>query len=152
MITEFLSCLLGTWSNKQQAYGNPSKFAWILISWEQVDDGKFYTKQWYHYKGENDPYREKYYTMTETESGILLQNWNLDWTRNERCDTIITPDIKGKWFGTNIGTDCIVRGAVLRSEFQLSNNSLMTRDAGYLDDQLIWGSKDYYHFGRLTQR
>ena len=101
--------------------------------------------------GENQPYREKINTFIETESGILLQNWNDDGTRNEKCDVTITFS-EGKWLGNNLGTECIVRGATLRSEFQLQPGVLLTRDAGYINNKLIWGSLDYYHFGRLTQR
>ena len=151
MITEFLSCLLGRWSNKAQAFSNPTRYAWILTSWDDVGEGRFLSKQWYHYMGENQPYREKINTFIETESGILLQNWNDDGTRNEKCDVTITFS-EGKWLGKNIGTECIVRGAILRSEFQLQPGQLLTRDAGYIDNKLIWGSLDYYHFGRLTQR
>lgn len=101
--------------------------------------------------GENEPYRKRLNTFIETESGILLQCWNDDGTKNNKCDVLITFR-DNTWFGKNIGTECIVRGANLRSEFKLHNNVLMTRDAGYIDNKLIWGSKDYYHFGRLTQR
>jgi hypothetical protein len=151
MITEFLSCLLGRWSNKDQAFSNPTKYAWILSSWDYVGEGKYLSKQWYHYMGEDNPYRKRLNTFTETESGILLQCWNEDGTKNDKCDVMVTFRDQS-WFGENIGTECIVRGANLRSEFQLYNNVLMTRDAGYKDNKLIWGSKDYYHFGRLTQR
>jgi len=151
MITEFLSCLLGRWSNRDQAYSNPSKYAWILISWESVGDGKYLSKQWYHYEGEQKPYRERLNTLCETESGIIIQNWGLDGTRNEKCDVLVILD-NGRWLGKNIGTDCIVRGAILRSDFILTEDTLMTRDAGYLNNTMVWGSKDYYHFGRLTQR
>ena len=151
MITEFLSCLLGRWSNKAQAYSNPSRYAWILTSWEDVGNGKYLSKQWYHYEGEEKPYRERINTLCKIESGIILQNWGLDGTRNEKCDIIVTLD-NGKWKGKNIGTECIVRGASLRSDFLLSSGELLSRDAGYVDNKLIWGSRDYYHFGRLTQR
>lgn len=151
MITEFLSCLLGRWSNKDQAYSNPSKYAWILTSWEDVGDGKYLSKQWYHYEGETKPYRERINTLCETESSIIIQNWSLDGTRNEKCDIIVTLD-NGRWKGKNIGMGCIVRGAILYSNFILSPGQLLSRDAGYIDNKLIWGSKDYYHFGRLAQR
>jgi hypothetical protein len=151
MITEFLSCLLGRWSNKDQAFSNPTAFAWILVSWEDVGDGKYLSKQWYHYEGEQKPYRERINTICETESGLILQNWNADGTRNNKCDVLVTFSL-GTWFGKNIGDDCIVRGAVLHSEFELIPGKLITRDAGYIDNNLIWGSKDYYQFGRLTQR
>lgn len=151
MITEFLSCLLGRWSNKDQAYSNPSRYAWILTSWEDVGNGKYLSKQWYHYEGEQKPYRERLNTLCETESGIIIQNWGLDGTRNEKCDVLVTLD-NGRWLGKNIGTECIVRGATLRSDFILIPGQLRSRDAGYLNNKMIWGSKDYYHFGRLTQR
>lgn len=151
MITEFLSCLLGQWSNKDQAYSDPTKYAWILVSWEDVGDGKYLSKQWYHHEGEQKPYRERINTLCETGSSIILQNWNPDGTRNDKCDIIVTFE-DGRWKGQNLGQDCIVRGAILQSEFILSENLLMTRDAGYLNNKMIWGSKDYYHFGRLTQR
>jgi hypothetical protein len=151
MITEFLSCLLGRWSNKAQAFSNPTGFGWILVSWEDVGNGKYLSKQWYHYEGETKPYRERINTICETESGLILENWNADGTRNNKCDVLVTFSL-GTWFGKNIGDDCIIRGAVLHSEFELSPGKLLTRDAGYIDNKLIWGSKDYYHFGRLTQR
>ena len=152
MMNEFLGCLLGDWSNKLQAMGNPTGFAWILISWKQVEKDKYHSKQWYHYMGENSPYRERYHTFSETESGIIMYNYDLTWTRNEKCDIRITPDNRGKWLGRNIGMECIVRDAVLHSEFQLTQDLLMTRDAGYLNNKMMWGSEEHYQFGRLTQR
>lgn len=150
MMNEFLKCILGRWSNKDQAYSNPSKYAWILVSWESIGDGKYLSKQWYHYEGEGKPYRERINTLCETESGIIIQNWGSDCVRNSKCDSIVTFE-NGKWKGKNIGDECIVRGAVLNSEFELSPNKLITRDAGYLDGKRIWGSSEYYNFGRITQ-
>lgn len=151
MINEFLNCLVGRWTNQNQAYSNPSKYAWILVSWEPVGNDKYLSKQWYHYEGETKPYAQRYNIFTETESGILVQNWSLDGIRNDKCDQIVT-FVDDKWKGKNIGDECIIRNAVLHSEFELSQNQLLTRDAGYADDKLVWGSKDYYQFGRLAQR
>ena len=151
MMNEFLRCLTGKWSNKTQAMSNPTKYAWILISWTPVGDGKYLTKQWYHYAGETDPYREKLYSFKEDESTITMMNWNLDGTRNEKCDTIVRLN-NGIWQGQNRGMGCIVRGATLKSEFSLTKNKLITRDGGYIDGKRVWGSPDFYHFGRLTQR
>lgn len=151
MMTEFLSCLLGRWSNKDQAFSNPTRYSWILSSWDDVGEGKILSKQWYHYMGEDKPYREKIKTFIETESGILAQTWDIDGTRNNLCDMHITLS-KGVWIGKNLGTECIINGATLRSEFELQPGQFLTRDAGFIDDKLVWGSLDYYHFGRLAQR
>jgi len=147
MITEFLSCLLGRWSNKDQAYSDPTGYAWILTLWEDVGDGKYLSKSWYHYEGEQTPYRERIYKLCELESGILMQNWGLDGeTRNEKCDTIVTLDYEGKFKGSNVGTECIVNNAMLRSDFTLSPGLLITRDGGYTDGKLVWGSENHYIF------
>lgn len=145
---EFLNCLVGCWSNREQAYSNPSQYAWIFISWELVDGNKYLSKQWYHYEGEKNPYAQRYNIFIETESGIIVENWSLDGSRNSKCDTLVR-FIDGKWKGKNIGNECIIRGASLCSEFELSENLLVTRDAGYIDGKLVWGSTDYYNFIRL---
>lgn len=151
MITEFLKCLLGQWSNKDQAYSNPTKYAWILLSWQDIGDGRYLSKQWYHYEGESKPYREKIKTLCEIDSNIIMQNWGADGIRNDKCDVIFT-FIDNKWHGKNIGEECIVRDSSLRSEIILSPGQLISRDAGYVNNKLVWGSNDYYHFGRLAQR
>ena len=151
MINEFLDCLIGRWTNQNQAYSNPSKYAWILVSWESIGDGKYLSKQWYHYEGEGKPYRERIVTFSESTDHIIIEYYDRDGIRNEKCDMIVKFENE-KWVGKNVGEGCIVRDAVLQSDFILSPGKFMTRDAGYLYDTMVWGSKDFYDFGRLAQR
>ena len=151
MLNEFKQHLLGTWSNKYQAMANPTSFAWIFISWEPVGRDKFKSKQWYHYEGEGKPYRERIVTFSESTDHIIIEYYDSDGIRNEKCDTIFKFE-NGKWIGKNVGEGCIVRGAVLQSDFILSTGKFMTRDAGYLNTKMVWGSKNFYDFGRLAQR
>lgn len=148
MIDEFLKCLLGKWTNKEQAYSDPTTYAWAYALWEDIGDGRYQSKQWYNYAGEDSPYRLRINTFSVTDSGIVIENWIDGKIRNPLCDVIVTYDGE-KWKGENLTNGCIVRDAVLKSEFILTKDYLMSRDGGYVGDELKWGSKNFYHFKRI---
>ena len=151
MMNEFLRCFVGKWSNKKQAMSNPTKYAWILTTNLPLGDGKYELKSWYHYQGPSEPYRQKIVTFAEFDDHIMSYSHNDDGTINEKCSMIIHL-YNGVWKAHIHGDKCVVRGAILKSEFSLTRDSFVTRDGGFVDGKRIWGSKDFYHFGRIAQR
>ena len=57
MVDEFMSYLLGRYTNRDQAFYQPSKFAYIWGLYEQVSPTDIKSKWWYNYAGEDAPYR-----------------------------------------------------------------------------------------------
>ena len=51
---DFLSCLLGTWSNKIQAQSSPLLYKQVFVRWE--DDGEFIHSVHWGRKDELNPY------------------------------------------------------------------------------------------------
>jgi len=49
MIDEFMSYLLGRYTNRDQAFYQPSKFAYIWGLYEQVSPTDIKSKWWYNY-------------------------------------------------------------------------------------------------------
>ena len=89
MLNEFKQHLLGTWSNKYQAMANPTIYAWNFISWEPVGRDKYKTIQCYHYEGEGKPYRERTVTFSESDDQIIIEYYDNDGVRNQKCDIIV---------------------------------------------------------------
>jgi hypothetical protein len=155
MKTNFEDYLLGLYDNIQQAQSYPTEFAQVYILWEKIDDG-YHSKQWYRRDGASKPYRERNYKITEiSDIEVILENYNLDWTRCETCDMIFKYDGQ-TWHGKLLGNDCIVRENVrVVSEVRLTQTGLESRDQGYdPDGKMVFGSLGIYNFkrGRLTQR
>ena len=144
MIQDFLSFLLGRYHNRNQAFANPSKFAYIHCYWEQVGENEIHSKSWYNYAGEDAPYREKYHRLEISDNNIIVRNYTANWEKYP-CDMLFTY-VDASWEGVNCG-ECIVKGAKLESKITLTNdNKAICYDAGIKDGKIIWGGRDLYIF------
>lgn len=148
-MNEFLEMLLGRYHNRNQAFANPSKFAYIHSSWERIDEDKFHSKQWYNYVGEDSPYRENYHTIEEQGNYILVKQYDTDWNYRD-CDIIFNKN-GSNWEGQNKGV-CIVKDAELETRMTLTGLQIMCYDAGIKNGQIAWGGRDLYIFDRVTER
>ena len=91
---DFLSCLLGTWSNKIQAQSSPLLYKQVFVRWE--DDGEFIHSVHWGRKDELNPYlktNKKLKVLSDTE--VILEHWGGTYsglTRDESCDMIMKYD------------------------------------------------------------
>ena len=76
---DFCDKLEGFYDNWFQAAKDPARYAHIKLRWERIGDNLFKSKQWYHYIGEENPYRLKWHKVFEQQGVIIVQNWTPDW-------------------------------------------------------------------------
>ena len=143
MIKDFLSFLLGRYHNRNQAFANPSKFAYIHCYWEQVGENEIHSKHWYNYAGEDAPYREKYHRLEISDNNIIVRNYDANWEKHP-SDIIFTKQ-EFTWEGQNLG-ECIIYDATLESRMTLTNDQVICYDAGIKDGKIVWGGRDLYIF------
>ncbi len=141
--------LLGHWSNKHQAQSCPHQYSQVEVIWEKVDDG-YHSKNFYTVDGSHNPYREKYHKAIQiSDTEVHFQNYDLDWTRSNKCDMIFKYDGQ-YWHGKLGGDECTgVRGYRIFSEIHLFGEKLHSRDRGYNEEnEMMWGSDNLYRFIR----
>lgn len=150
MIEDFLSFLLGRYHNRDQAFVNPSKFAYIHCYWEQVGENEIHSKHWYNYAGEDAPYREKYHRLEISGNNIIVRNYDANWEKYP-CDMIFSRT-STSWEGTN-HEECILYDARMETKMTLTGNQVLCYDAGIKNGEIVWGGKDLYIFEKqVTER
>ena len=82
---DFCDKLEGFYDNWHQAASNPSKYAHCKLKWERLSDNELSSKQWYHYMGEDHPYRQKWHRVHEQQGIIIVQNWSPNWEDHNHC-------------------------------------------------------------------
>ena len=144
---EFLSCLLGTFDNKHQAFTNPTGFAHINISYKLIDNGIEH-KSWYQYQGSDKPYRVNFHRVKEVSSNqIMMMCYNSNWEHRSGCDVLFTK--QGSYWVGKLQGECIVRGARLDSHVRLTRDRYECYDAGRNQQgKIVWGGTDVYIFKR----
>ena len=146
--------LLGHWSNRYQAQSAPHHFSTVEAVWKKVDGG-YYSKNYFRSDGSNKPYRERYHKMVSlSDDEILVENYDLDWTRAEDCDMILKFD--GTCWRGELATPgkCTgVKGYRVVSEIYIFKDKLHTMDQGYNSEgKMVWGSEQLYKFTRMGEQ
>ena len=87
-MTNFLSWLLGTWTNKHQAQSAPTLYKSVSVKWEQ--NGEFINSIHWGRKSSHDPYLKTYKKLVEVSNKeVILEHWGGTYSgliRNEDCD------------------------------------------------------------------
>ena len=145
--------MLGNWSNRYQAQSAPHHFSTVEAVWKKVDGG-YYSKNYFRSDGSSKPYRERYHKMVSlSDDEILVENYDLDWTRAEDCDMILKFD--GTCWRGELATPgkCTgVKGYRVVSEIYIFKDKLHTMDQGYNSEgKMVWGSEQLYKFTRMGE-
>ena len=113
MVKDFCDKLEGFYDNWNQASANPAGYAHCKLRWERLSDNELSSKQWYHYMGEENPYRYKWHRVHEQQGIIIVQNWTPEWgEHNHCCDMMFFKD--GECYDGKVKTDaCIINGLSL---------------------------------------
>lgn len=174
MIEEFYKLLEGKFENRDQAFTNPSKYAYIRVTHTSIGDGLFYGEQAYNYQL-SKPYRQFVLEPTLSDSGIKILNYevlnkekfvnfkNLDKLNRDvlklrsGCDVNLVKD--GPTFkGGLSGCDCYVewsgRDTYLQNEIELTPTHYYVKDLGFCqkNHHQIWGSKHgRFEFKRMPE-
>ena len=138
----FKEWLLGRWTNLKQAQSNPTKWSHVYLSYDE-EDGLIHCKQWYDYRGEHDPYRERWHRLQYIADDVILVE-NAD---NPDCDMLCTFD--GMSWNGEVGVDCRIRDAKVESYFRLTENTIECYDIGLRDGIRVFGGRDPYSFYKL---
>ena len=143
-MTNFLSWLLGTWSNKHQAQSAPTLYKSVSVKWEQ--NGEFINSIHWGRKSSHDPYLKTYKKLVEvSDKEVILEHWGGTYSgliRNKDCDMVLKFD-GTVWMG-QFDTDNI------HAELAVYGTKLFMRDK-YLDSKgrIVWGADEIYKFVRV---
>ena len=143
-MTNFLSWLLGTWSNKHQAQSAPTLYKSVTVKWEQNDE--FINSIHWGRRTPHDPYLKTYKKLVEvSDKEVILEHWGGTYsglTRNEDCDMVLKFDGTA-WMG-QFDTDNI------HAELAVYGTKLFMRDK-FLDSKgrIVWGADEIYKFVRV---
>jgi len=143
-MTNFLSWLLGTWSNKHQAQSAPTLYKSVTVKWEQNDE--FINSIHWGRKKSDDPYLKTYKKLVEvSDKEVILEHWGGTYSglpRNEDCDMVLKFDGTA-WMG-QFDTDNI------HAELAVYGTKLFMRDK-FLDSKgrIVWGADEIYKFVRV---
>ena len=143
-MTNFLSWLLGTWSNKHQAQSAPTLYKSVSVKWEQ--NGEFINSIHWGRKSSHDPYLKTYKKLVEVSNKeVILEHWGGTYSgliRNKDCDMVLKFDGTA-WMG-QFDTDNI------HAELAVYGTKLFMRDK-YLDSKgrIVWGADEIYKYLRV---
>jgi len=143
-MTNFLSWLLGTWSNKHQAQSAPTLYKSVTVKWEQNDE--FINSIHWGRRSSHDPYLKTYKKLVEvSDKEVILEHWGGTYsglTRNEDCDMVLKFDGTA-WMG-QFDTENI------HAELAVYGTKLFMRDK-FLDSKgrIVWGADEIYKFVRV---
>ena len=143
-MSNFLSWLLGTWSNKHQAQSAPTLYKSVTVKWEQNDE--FINSIHWGRRKSDDPYLKTYKKLVEvSDKEVILEHWGGTYsglTRNEECDMVLKFD-GTVWMG-QFDTDNI------HAELAVYGTKLFMRDR-FLDSKgrIVWGADEIYKFVRV---
>ena len=143
-MTNFLSWLLGTWSNKHQAQSAPTLYKSVTVKWEQNDE--FINSIHWGRRSSHDPYLKTYKKLVEvSDKEVILEHWGGTYSgliRNKECDMVLKFD-GTVWMG-QFDTDNI------HAELAVYGTKLFMRDK-FLDSKgrIVWGADEIYKFVRV---
>lgn len=143
-MTNFLSWLLGTWTNKHQAQSSPTLYKSVYVRWEK--NGEFINSVHWGRRSSHDPYLKTHKKLVElSDKEVILEHWGGTYsglTRNENCDMILKFDGTA-WIG-QFDTENI------HAELAVYGNKLFMKDK-FLDSKgkIIWGADEIYKFVRV---
>ena len=143
-MTNFLSWLLRTWSNKHQAQSAPTLYKSVTVKWEQNDE--FINSIHWGRRSSHDPYLKTYKKLVEvSDKEVILEHWGGTYsglTRNEDCDMVLKFDGTA-WMG-QFDTENI------HAELAVYGTKLFMRDK-FLDSKgrIVWGADEIYKFVRV---
>ena len=144
LVEDFCNKLEGFYDNWTQASSNPSMYAHCKLRWERISDTELTSKQWYHYMGEENPYRNKWHRVREEDGAVIVENWTPNWESHSECCDMIFNSLGDHYDGKVKTNACIIRGGVVKSTVKFNGEYYKSRDQGWRDDKLVWGSDVIY--------
>ena len=144
MIKDFCDKLEGFYDNWNQASSNPAGYAHVKMRWERLSENELKSKQWYHYMGEEAPYRNKWHRVREEEGIVIVENWTPEWEEHNHCCDMMFFKV-GDYYDGKVKTDaCIINGGMVKSTVKFNGQYYKSRDQGWRDDKVVWGSDEIY--------
>ena len=151
-MSNFLSWLLGTWSNKIQAQSAPTLYKSVYVRWEQNDE--FINSTHWGRRSPNEPYLKTYKKLVEvSDKEVILEHWGGTYSglqRNEDCDMVLNYDGTA-WLG-KFDTSMDETGEVITGHAELGvyGHKLFMRDR-FLDStgRIVWGADEIYKYLRV---
>ena len=167
-MNQFLDLLEGTFANKRQAQGHPTRYAHIRVQHRKISDNRIYGEQAYNYLLDR-PYRQFVIEVIAEEEQFRLKNYEIKnakqfarcqnlnqltddlLTYREGCDIIMKKvgdnTYKGGTSTCNCWVDWQGTKTYVQNEVLLSETEYQVVDRGLHAEthQKVWGS-DYGAF------
>ena len=151
MLDDFCDKLEGFYDNWNQACRNPAVWSHVKLRWKRIGDHQFESKQWYEYLGEEKHYRLKWHKVSEQQGTIIVQNWTPDWGDHNYCCDMMFFEV-GDHYSGKVKTDaCIINGGMVKSTVKFNGQYYKSRDQGWRDDKVGWGSDVIYEFQKTDK-
>lgn len=150
-VDDFLEKLEGFYDNWYQAARDPARYAHIKLRFERLGENEFSAKQWYHYLGEENPYRYRWSRIFDEGDHLRVESYAPGWKdHNPCCDVLFTFD--EQFYNGDISTNnCIVNGGAVKLLVKFDGQVYHSRDQGWKGDKHVWGSHVVYEFKKTDK-
>ena len=163
-MNQFLELLEGTFSNKKQAQGHPTRYAHIWINHRKLSDDRIYGEQAYNYS-KMRPYRQFVIDVVSEKGQFRLKNYEIEnptkyigcknleeitdevLTYRDGCDIIIKQSGPKVYTGGTSTCECYVnwsgQNTYLQNNIELTETQYKVIDSGFdvNTKQKVWGSQ-----------
>lgn len=150
-IFDFCDKLEGYYDSWDQACRDPARYAHVKIKWTRLEKLAFESKQWYHYLGEEKPYRKRWHRVKEDKENncIRVENWAPNWENHNSCCDMLFYLVDGLYTGKVATNDCIVNGGTVKSMVEFNGKTYRSMDQGWSNKKRVWGSEVIYEFKKV---
>ena len=146
MIKKFCDTLEGLYDNWKQASKDPTIFSHCHLHWKRIGDNELISKQWYEFKGEDEPYRNRWHRVIIRNDTLVVENWSPEWKDHNPCCDMLFFAVENYYTGIVSTCDCIVNGGMVKSMVEFDGVNYRSKDQGWKDGEVVWGSDLIYEF------
>jgi hypothetical protein len=146
VIEKFCNTLEGLYDNWKQSSKNPIKYSYCHLYWERIGENELISKQWYESEGKDNPYRNRWHRVNIKNDTIVVENWSPEWKDHNPCCDMLFFAVEDYYTGIVSTRNCIVNGGTVKSMVEFDGKSYKSKDQGWKDGKVVWGSDFVYEF------
>ena len=146
MIKKFCDTLEGLYDNWKQASNDPGTYSHCHLHWKRIGDNELTSKQWYEFEGEDKPYRNRWHRVIIRNDTLVVENWSPQWEDHNPCCDMLFFAVEDYYTGIVSTFDCIVNGGMVKSMVEFDGKTYRSKDQGWKDGEVVWGSDLVYEF------
>jgi len=138
-MNNFRKLVVGHYSNREQAFSNPSVWPMMDLKVWITGENTFESKSWYNYKGEENAYNWLRYTIVENSLTTVKTSIYNVLKDTETCP--FTWNLENGWWHGQTDGECIIGDIRFTSNVRFDGYNYKTIDTG-IDintNKLKWG-------------